>query len=334
LILAENEAAYFEIDRNASFSLADLSELTIAPITNIPLNENVYIFAYRLADTSVWLWDGAELIEGNNLSIGTISEILSENAYDEPLTVVSGVPANSNEVAGPILAGAVLTLPNDSNDNDSPQSYVNGQGVLEVYLNGVVLVKGVDWAESGVAGDVVFTFQILIDLVVDDVIHVRIDTTGGYVDGSAGGGGGDVTAGQNVGTGALIYKQKLGTILQFKTLLAGSNIFLTEDANEVTISQTAGTVLQIVEKNSSYLLTSFDDVILVDATGGDVTISLPAAATVSGKKYDIKKIDASGFSVVIDADASETIDDLTTQSTNVQYESFSIVSNGTAWFII
>lgn len=61
LSLAANEGAYWEIDRNASSSIADLSGLTVVPIDEIPIDENVMVFAVRLSGTTVWLWDGTEV---------------------------------------------------------------------------------------------------------------------------------------------------------------------------------------------------------------------------------------------------------------------------------
>lgn len=75
-------------------------------------------------------------------------------------------------------------------------------------------------------------------------------------------------------------------------------------------------------------------VVLVDASGGPVTITLPAAAGVTRRHYVIKKIDSSANAVTIDGDAAETIDGSATQDLAAQYESMDLVCNGTAWFII
>jgi len=68
LTLAANEAAYVTIDRNASFNVADLSALSVVSIASIPLNESVFIFAYRLAGVDVHLWDGTHLPVGTLLT--------------------------------------------------------------------------------------------------------------------------------------------------------------------------------------------------------------------------------------------------------------------------
>ena len=44
--------------------------------------------------------------------------------------------------------------------------------------------------------------------------------------------------GDNVGTGSEVFKQKTGNTLEFRTLVAGTGITLTENINDVTIDQT------------------------------------------------------------------------------------------------
>ncbi len=77
-----------------------------------------------------------------------------------------------------------------------------------------------------------------------------------------------------------------------------------------------------------------DAVVLVDASGGAVTVNLPAAAGVTRRSYVIKKTDSSGNVVTVDASGAETIDGATTQTLVAQFDSLTIVCDGTAWFIV
>lgn len=72
--------------------------------------------------------------------------------------------------------------------------------------------------------------------------------------------------------------------------------------------------------------------ILADASGGDVTISLPSAATCVDRVYYIKKTDTSNNDVILDASGAETIDGDPTYDLKIDYESVAIVSDGSNWW--
>src|ERR1035437_10072810 len=59
--------------------------------------------------------------------------------YDEPLSVISGAAANSNQIHGPISSGALLTLPLNSREAETAQVYIVGRGALQLFLNGQYL---------------------------------------------------------------------------------------------------------------------------------------------------------------------------------------------------
>ena len=81
-------------------------------------------------------------------------------------------------------------------------------------------------------------------------------------------------------------------------------------------------------------LTDRNKILLIDATSGDITIDLLAAATAGdGFSITVKKTDATTNSVIIDGNASETIDGQLTQSINAQYDSLTLVCDGTNWFL-
>jgi len=99
-------------------------------------------------------------------------------------------------------------------------------------------------------------------------------------------------------------------------------------------TSTAGLVLPVVSKTGNYTSTIADYLILCDASSGVFTITLPASAGVKGRQYTIKKTDSSQNSIAIDGNAAETIDGQATKSLNLQYESITIQSDGSNWFII
>jgi hypothetical protein len=77
-----------------------------------------------------------------------------------------------------------------------------------------------------------------------------------------------------------------------------------------------------------------EDAILVDddTAGGIVTVALPAAAD-RNATYSIKKLGTTA-SVIIDADGAETIDGTATIALTLQFESVTLLSDGTNWHII
>lgn len=93
-------------------------------------------------------------------------------------------------------------------------------------------------------------------------------------------------------------------------------------------------LVDVVEKSAAYTALTTDDVILCDCTSAGFTITLPAAASSEGVQLHIKKIDSSSNVLTIDGNASETIDGATTQTTSTQYDSFTIVCDGTEWWIL
>lgn len=79
---------------------------------------------------------------------------------------------------------------------------------------------------------------------------------------------------------------------------------------------------------------SGDYLIIADATAGAITMTLPPAALVPGRIYVFKRINAGANAVIVDGYAAETIDGSTTHTLTPQWNGVTIMSNGTAWFIL
>lgn len=112
------------------------------------------------------------------------------NVYEEDKIVVGSIPANDNEIQGPVLSGAIISLPFDSRGGDDIQYYIVGSGQLEVYLSGQRLRVNEDWLEVGSSGTASSQIQIQQNLVIGDVLTFRIGTTGAVYFSSVGGGSG------------------------------------------------------------------------------------------------------------------------------------------------
>ena len=79
---------------------------------------------------------------------------------------------------------------------------------------------------------------------------------------------------------------------------------------------------------------SGDYLIIADATAGAITMTLPPAALVPGRIYAFKRINSGANAVIIDGYAAETIDGNLTHTLTPQWNALTIMSNGTAWFIL
>lgn len=109
------------------------------------------------------------------------------------------------------------------------------------------------------------------------------------------------------------------------------NRFLAADANDV------GWFGGTLAKTAAYTVVAADHgrLILVDATAGAVTITLPAAATAGdGFRVGVKKTDATVNAVTVDGDAAETIDGAATRVLSGQHDVETYECDGSAWHAV
>lgn len=78
---------------------------------------------------------------------------------------------------------------------------------------------------------------------------------------------------------------------------------------------------------------SWNDLVLVDATAGAVTITLPAA-TPGHAAVRVKKVDASANAVTVQRAGSATIDGANSVALADQYDAVEVVADGTNWHVI
>lgn len=115
---------------------------------------------------------------------------------------------------------------------------------------------------------------------------------------------------------------------------AGTFDFDDDNITTTGTVNTKGFIAGLVTKTGAYTATAADYTIICNASGGAFTITLPAAASHTGRIYHIKKIDSSVNAVTVDGNVSETIDDGLTAVLTVQYESITIQSDGSEWWIL
>ena len=98
------------------------------------------------------------------------------------------------------------------------------------------------------------------------------------------------------------------------------------------LSQVQG--LSVTSVSAAYTATLGDDVLLCNATSAAFSVTLPDARERKGKVLTIKKTDSSGNAVTLDGFDSQEIDGSTTHAISSQYNSRTIVSDGSNWQII
>jgi Repeat of unknown function (DUF5907) len=116
---------------------------------------------------------------------------------------------------------------------------------------------------------------------------------------------------------------------------ANGNV-LTSDASGNAVWQApASSNTHSVKTISSgpYSITTTDEIILVNASSGNITLTLPTAVA-NTEAYDVKKIDSSTNTVTVNTTSSQTIDGGATAVLQVQYASITLVSDGSNWFVV
>lgn len=116
---------------------------------------------------------------------------------------------------------------------------------------------------------------------------------------------------------------------------AGTSTYVLQTDGAGVTSWVSRSVYSKSAKTTTYSATGNDDVISVDASGGSWTLSLPAAASNTGKILTIVRTDQTlANAVTIDGNASETINGSTTRKLATQYESYTIQCDGSNWIIL
>jgi len=232
-------------------------------------------------------------------AIGNIEASLNNPAYDEVVEIVASGATPPTSLNGPLPNTTVITLPLDSRTGNSLAQYTVGKGILQVFLNGQFIdVESGAYSEVGAAGTPSNQIEILTfpdGLVVGDELEFRFSGGGG----GSGGQGAVGPAGAPGPRGA----DAIGQL--------------------VTISTQNGPATITVSSGNLFYR--------ANCASGAVTYNLPAAAVSTGNVFIFKKVDSSYNDMNVVAAGSDKIDGFSSITTNVQYESFSLVSDGTTW---
>ena len=81
-------------------------------------------------------------------------------------------------------------------------------------------------------------------------------------------------------------------------------------------------------------LTADAALVLGDATSAAFTVTLPSVLGASGITTTVKKTDASGHHVTVAGSGSDLIDGSATYALTTQYQSVTVLCDGTTWWIV
>lgn len=148
---------------------------------------------------------------------------------------------------------------------------------------------------------------------------------GGGLTLSAGNGGDNNNAAGNAGAGGdiAIVPGSAGTASGGATAGVSGTVIIGSSTSTTTI--TGGQKGSVVAKTADYTVTAFDYIITVDATAGNVTLTLPAASASVGQAYRIKRLDGSVNTITVARAGADTIDGATSATLVTQYSSKDIV---------
>ena len=118
-----------------------------------------------------------------------------------------------------------------------------------------------------------------------------------------------------------------GTHTVFCTYPAGKSVYLD------SIGNLSHAIVPYTTITGDTTLTTSNEVVFVNATSGEVDVTLYAATSNGGRKLIIKKTD-SGNTVNILRAGSETIDGATSLALYHQNESITLMSDNSNWFIV
>lgn len=106
-----------------------------------------------------------------------------------------------------------------------------------------------------------------------------------------------------------------------------------ENNAPATITWENNSLVTIGWTNNTYLVTANNATILVNCAAEALFVKLPAAGSVSGQQYKVKKIDSTANAVTINTTSSQNIDGSSTYVLSTQYYSTTVQSDGSNWWV-
>jgi len=118
--------------------------------------------------------------------------------------------------------------------------------------------------------------------------------------------------------------------------IVGSGLEVNMHASSITADSSffGSLTRNISSVSGNFTLASTSTVVLANATGGSLTVTLPTAVGIAGKVYTVKRTNSGANTVTVGTTSAQTIDGATTQVLVTQYTSIDVVSDGANWSIL
>jgi len=301
-----NALPFADFSATAASTIVTITNNSAGTTSGIVNGNTPFTFSTTQSGTGVGnsaINDGDDLtlaIKKLDFELGNLVVALDSPTYDEVIEIVASGAVPPNSLNAPVAPGTNIALPNNSRESNIEQFYTVGKGSLMIFLNGQFLdLESGAYTEVGAPGAISNLFQIQIALELNDELEIRL---------SGGGGGGGGIQGPQGEQGP-----------------AGTQGPAGADALNGPIN--------ISTKTGNYTVLSTDGFLLANCASNPIVFTLPTAASSVSKVFYFKKIDSSTNNMIIMGAGSDLIDSSNTVVTNVQYEAFSLVSNGTQFFL-
>lgn len=246
---------------------------------------------------------------------------------------IEDISFDSNTITG---GASTLTIQSASNQNLSVQA--QGTGIADIASK--FSLSSVANSQSGSDQTISTTTKPYIKLTNSSLVSIG-GVTASSNDGQF------VILTNSTGNPVVILNESAGATASDRIITGtGGNATIAAAGSALLIYNTTSARWQIVSViqassipapsittiTTSTALTGSNDYVLVDGTG--VTVTLPNPNTLTpGKTFTIKKIANNNIAVTINT-VSGTIDDTSTKTITSQYDSLTITTDGTNYFII
>lgn len=262
---------------------------------------------------------GSVALTQNHILVGNASNVAADVAMSGDATIVASGALTLATVNGNVGSfGSSTSIPSFT---------VNAKGLITAASGNAVIAPAGTLSGTTLNATVVSSSLTSVGTITTGVWN------GTSVDVAHGGTGDSsftaysVITGGTTSTGPLQNVSGVGTTGQVLTSNGAAAL--------PTWQTSAGANYSVVSKTTTYSVTTSDNVILVDDSGGSWTLTMPTAVGNTGHTYYIKKTNNSTNTVSLATTSAQTIDGNASSVLKLatQQESYELISDGSNWII-